>query len=458
MDSGCLMLNLTAFLCDEIRSAATLKGVALKKAEFQSMVESQLGNSIGSLSNESPSNRLLCEAIAQRIAQSPNQRISFAEFMELALYHPEQGYYATNHANIGAGGDFFTSPHLGRDFGELLAEQFVDMWQQMGCPDPFTLVEMGAGQGLLVQDIVRYLHRHQFEMFEALHYIIIERSPALRAEQQQRFAKLTQSWGRLSWQAWDEIPSGSIVGCCFSNELVDAFPVHQVCKHSGELQEIYVTVNSTDQEAKPTTENYQFIEQVGDLSTPQLREYFDWVGVDLFTDYYPDGYRTEVNLAALDWLATVADRLQRGYVLTIDYGYRADRYYSPVRSQGTLQCYYQHAHHSDPYAYVGRQDITAHADFTALERKGEDCGLTTIGFTQQGLFLLALGLGDRIAQLSDATVNEEQSLNDILRRRDALHSLANPLGLGNFGVLVQAKGLANTDALHPLQLRGLQAP
>jgi SAM-dependent MidA family methyltransferase len=161
-----------------------------------------------------------------------------------------------------------------------------------------------------------------------------------------------------------------------------------------------------------------------------------------------------VNLAALDWIETIASRLQRGYLLTIDYGYPATRYYSPGRSQGTLQCYYQHTHHSNPYIYVGRQDITAHVDFTGLERQGDRCGLHTVGFTQQGLFLMALGLGDRLTALSDPTQTEHQSVNDILRRREALHSLMNPMGLGNFGVLLQSKGI-DTQTQIP---KGFQIP
>ncbi|MCY7282183.1 MAG: SAM-dependent methyltransferase, partial [Cyanobacteria bacterium CAN_BIN43] len=163
-------------------------------------------------------------------------------------------------------------------------------------------------------------------------------------------------------------------------------------------------------------------------------------------------YRSEVNLQALDWLETVSDRLHQGYILTIDYGYSAQRYYSPTRTQGTLQCYYQHGHHSNPYLAIGRQDITAHVNFTALEQWGEQFGLQNMGLTQQGLFLMALGLGDRLSALS----NSDQSLQNILSRRESLHALMNPMGLGNFGVLIQSKGLKVTQ--HNQPLTGLSAP
>jgi SAM-dependent MidA family methyltransferase len=393
----------------------------------------------------------LCQIITQRITEQPQQRITFAEFMDFALYHPQHGYYSTKQALGGIQDDFFTSPHLGADFGELLAKQFAQMWERLDRPNPFTLVEMGAGQGLLVQDILRYLHRHQFECFEALEYIVIEKSTALIAEQQRRLQGITKSWKHLHWRTWDDIPSQSIVGCCFSNELVDAFPVHQVAIAGGELQEVYVTIG--DRGLGVGERGSGFVECLAGLSTPRIAEYFKQVDISLLSDHYPEDYRTEVNLAALDWLATVADRLQRGYLLTIDYGYPAHRYYSPTRSQGTLQCYSQHAHHSDPYGAIGRQDITAHVNFTALERYGEQYGLQTIGFTQQGLFLMALGLGDRIANLS--TPDPDTPLQDILRRRESLHALMNPMGLGNFGVLVQAKGL---DDEMGRSLQGLEMP
>ncbi|NJR37711.1 MAG: class I SAM-dependent methyltransferase [Leptolyngbyaceae cyanobacterium CSU_1_4] len=384
------------------------------------------------------SNGVLCEIIVEQIVKSRGQRITFAEFMELALYHPQQGYYATNQSGQGIQSDFLTSSHLGADFGELLAQQFVQMWELLERPSPFTLIEMGAGQGLLVQDILRALHKDHVACFEALRYIIVEKSSALAAEQQRRFGKFAESSGRLTWQTWEEISKNSIVGCCFSNELVDAFPVHQVVRVGETLQEIYLGAS--------------FQEIIGELSTSKLMEYFESVDVNLMAPQYPDGYRSDVNLHALDWLEMVSDRLHQGYLLTIDYGYSAQRYYSPTRTQGTLQCYYQHAHHNDPYWAIGRQDITAHVNFTALERWSERFGLQTMGFTQQGLFLMALGLGDRISALSTS----DQPLQDVLRRRESLHALINPLGLGNFGVLIQSKGLSKTQQSQ--LLTGLSVP
>ena len=408
-------------------------------------------------------NSALCRLIAQRIAERPQQRITFAEYMDWVLYEPKLGYYAANASQIGVIGDFFTSPHLGPDFGELLAEQFAEMWHVMGCPVPFTLVEMGAGQGLIAADVMRYLRDRQRSVtlpsshttppfdygkfWAALNYIIVEKAEALIAEQQRLLAPLMQTTPKLKWRSLEELPDDSITGCVFANELVDALPVHRWGVKDGHLQEIYVT-NAAPHQSSP------FREVLDHPSTPQIAENLAWLGIDWSQPLYPDAYRSELNLAALDWQQTVAQKLHRGYLLNIDYGYTTTQYYHPSRSQGTLQCYYRHAAHNDPYAYVGHQDITAHVNFTTLEQQGEDVGLQTHGFTQQGLFLMALGLGDRL--LANNTTSNPEALPDIIRRREALHSLINPLGLGNFGVLVQSKGLTSHERTQTL--KGLQLP
>lgn len=403
-------------------------------------------------------NESLKNLIVDTIANAPHKRITFAEYMDLVLYHPEQGYYATGAVNIGSEGDFFTSPHLANDFGELLAEQFAQMWEILGQPSPFTLVEMGAGQGLLAGDVLRYLYRQHPNCFESLEYIIIEKASGLIAQQQQLLKNLNLPNTQLPirWCSLEQIPEESITGCFFSNELVDALPVHQVVIEEGKLQEIYVTISNTSDNI------INFVEVIDTLSTSQLSEYFEFVGIDFISSgAYPNGYRTEVNLAALDWLKRVSTRLRRGFLLTIDYGYPAARYYQPARHQGTLQCYWHHQHHDNPYIYVGHQDITAHVDFTALERQGELCGLERVGFTQQGLFLMALGLGDRITALSSYNSTRGQAkanaqdVMKIMQRREVLHQLINPMGLGGFGVLIQSQGLTVEEGQ---ALKGLNVP
>ncbi|MDK2411205.1 class I SAM-dependent methyltransferase [Aphanizomenon sp. PH219] len=392
----------------------------------------------------------LCQAIAHRIITSPQKRITFAQYMDMVLYHPEHGYYSSDAIKIGfRGSDFFTSASLGADFGELLAKQFYQMWEILDQPIHFDLVEMGAGQGILASHILNYIQQEYPDFFGAVKYIIVEKSQSLKQEQQQRLQDFAVDWCNL-----EEIPSKSINGCFFSNELVDAFPVHQFILAAGELREIYVTLAELNPEISEIQiiRNPLFIEVIGEPSTPQLGEYFKLVGIDLSQNTYENGYRSEINLAALNWLGIVADCLERGYVLTIDYGYPAHRYYNPRRSQGTLQCYYQHRHHDNPYINIGQQDITAHVDFTALSSWGERCGLKQVGWTQQGLFLMSLGIGERIAALS----SQQQPISQLLQRREGLHQLINPSGLGNFGVLVQSQGLTEKQASQPLQ--GLVVP
>jgi SAM-dependent MidA family methyltransferase len=368
-------------------------------------------------------NLQLVETICDRITTSTQQRITFADYMELVLYDPQFGYYASNADCIGKSGDFITSPHLAPEFGELLAIQIKQLWEILGSPDRFSLVEMGAGQGLLAVQILEYLQRKHPEFFGALEYLIVETAPAMIAAQQQRLNALP-----VRWCEWSEIGDRSIVGCFISNELIDALPVHQVIVENGRLQELYVTV---DRDSKT------FAELVDELSTDRLKQYWQLNNIDLLSDKYSDGYRTEVNLAALDWLKLVEQKLDRGYIISIDYGYSADRYYNPIRSQGTLQCYYEHYHHNDPYINIGNQDLTAHIDFTAIQNQGELLGLETIGFTKQGMFLMALGLGDRISTVSSSS----SDIQTILTRRQNLHQLIDPMGVGKFGILIQSKGL-----------------
>jgi SAM-dependent MidA family methyltransferase len=360
----------------------------------------------------STSSDQLLELLIARIHQQPNRRITFASYMDLVLYAPEVGYYARTPDRIGSRGDFFTSPHLGTDFGEMLAIQLAEMWELLDRPQPFMVVEMGAGQGLLAKDILNYWQQ-QYPALLA-DYVIVETSAAMRRCQQQVLVDRS-----VRWVEWADILPESITGCLFSNELIDALPVHQVVVKDGALQEVYVTIDNDN----------QLQEILGTPSTPGLLEYFEQAEIPILS--YENGYRTEVNLAAIDWLQTVSSKLKKGYLLSIDYGYTSQRYYNPQRSQGTLQCYYQHRYHSNPYLHIGQQDLTAHVDFTSLIRQGSLLGLQELGFTKQGMFLMALGLADRIAEPGT------------LERREALHQLIDPIGLGGFGVLLQGKNVAN---------------
>jgi SAM-dependent MidA family methyltransferase len=366
------------------------------------------------MTSRASSTEQLLALLSDRTQSAKNHHLTFAEYMEIVLYAPGLGYYDRRLTRIGSRGDFFTSPHLGSDFGEMLAIQLVQMWHHLGKPCPFTVVEMGAGQGLIAQDILGYWQQHHPEI--CADYIIIETAAAMRHCQQLLLKDLP-----VRWTTWDNLTP--IVGCFFSNELIDALPVHQVVVQEGQLQEVYVWAN----------QEQGIQEELGSISTPRLLEYFEAAQIPILS--YQSGYRTEVNLAALDWLKTVDSKLERGYLLSIDYGYLSDRYYNPQRSQGTLQCYYQHHYHNNPYVNIGQQDLTAHVDFGSLIRYGNILGLQELGFTKQGLFLMELGLGDRITQPKT------------LERRQVLHQLIDPMGLGGFGVLLQGKKVDDAVSL-----------
>ncbi len=375
---------------------------------------------------------MIPDRLHQAILNAPQQQLTFAQFMELVLYDPVIGYYHRQSSPIGFTGDFVTSPYLSPDFSQLIAVQVRQMWIKLGQPEQFCLVEMGAGPGRLAADFLDYAQQQLPDFFQALHYQIIERSQTFR-QQQEAVLGAWHASGKVSWHDWDSLEPG-IIGCFLSNELVDAFPVHRVCWVDGTLQEVYVGLDATQT---------QLTERLGQLSSSRLADYFALIEIDLNSQAYPNGYTTEVNLAALDWLTQIASYLQQGFILTIDYGYPAATYYHPSRSDGTLQAYVQHQHHNNPYLYLGEQDLTAHVDFTALQHWGQRHGLATLRFTHQAPWLMSLGLGERLAQNNLTGTNLQQTL----QRREVLHQLINPLGLGGLRVLCQSKNVNAAQGL-----------
>lgn len=381
-------------------------------------------------------NNPLLEKIFETINNSPDKKITFAEYMNLCLYDLEYGYYNSDKIIIGNQGDFFTSPSLSADFGELLSIQLEEFWQILGKPSNVKLVEMGAGNGNLALVIINYILNHYPNFASNVEYIIIEKSPTLKLKQQQLLLNNFPNSISIKWENWDSIADNSVTGCFFSNELIDAMPVHLIIYSQQKLQEIYITENSN-----------KLLTKVDSLSHENISNYFNIVGVNFSENFYPENYQTEVNLQSIDWLHQVFTKLKQGYLLTVDYGYTAQKYYHPQRSQGTLKCYYQHRHHDNPYVNIGSQDITSHVNFTALEKYGELLGLSSLGYTKQALFLMSLGLGDRLNELS----NGKMSLTKVLQRRQELHSLINPEGLGNFGVLLQSKNITSKENQHCFQ-------
>ena len=356
--------------------------------------------------------------------------IPFAEFMELALYHPD-GYYAARRG-ISASGDYYTSPIVHPAFGALIAVQLRVMWETQGRPSRFHVVEAGAGDGTLARDILSFAGEWADEFAGALRYVAVDRAPAAEGERD-----------GVRWIRDGGLPLSGIVGCVLSNELLDAFPVHRFAIEDGELLELYVTLD----------DDGRFSERLGLPSTPAIGERLSRLGRRL-----PDGFKSEVNLGIEGWIREAASALERGYVLTIDYGAEADALYSDARSGGTFQTHYRHVGGSSPYQRVGRQDMTAHVDFSALLDAGRDVGLRPAFLTTQGEFLRSLGLDRMMSSMR----HSELDARELAANLRATSELAKPDGLGGFRVLVQEKrsGISRSSELLPDEalLEGLPFP
>lgn len=348
--------------------------------------------------------------------------IPFSQFMEWCLYHPDYGYYRSERMNIGRDGDFYTSPCVHPLFGGLIAKQLSQMSEQWGGPF-FDVVEQGGGRGFLCEDVLQWAKKNSSVFYQRLRYHLIETSPFLLKEQRERLGEHEKE-GKVFWMDPEAFEEGRalVEGCFLSNELVDAFPVHQVIFDRGNLKEIYVT-----------QDHGQLKEQWGKLSDPRIVSYFQSMGITL-----QEGQRAEVNLKALDWMEKVARCLKKGFVLTIDYGYLAKELYGSHRREGTLLCYTQHQTSENPYERLGEQDITSHVNFTGLIQKGEEVGLRFTGLVPQYQFLIALGLLQEMESLG-----REMPEMDALQLRLSLKHLIEPeMGMGEvFKVLIQHKGM-----------------
>jgi SAM-dependent MidA family methyltransferase len=322
--------------------------------------------------------------------------LSFHDFMEDALYHPTLGYYTSRRETIGREGDFVTSSDLGPAFGRLLAQRFARMAETLDLPtEAFTIVELGAGRGLLAREILEH---------QRFSYRILERSSTMRDRQRESLAGFDVAW-------LDALPA-RFTGCVFSNEFFDALPVRRVVRRNGRLCEIYVTD--------------EFKEIEGDPQEP--------LDVPI-----SEGQLADINTDAPRWIQRIGASLERGYHLAIDYGYEDREFYA--RPSGTLMCYWKHQAVEDPYVRIGEQDITAHVNFSDLMRAGAGVGLETEAFTTQMSFLMELGIlheFERLAPRRDA---------DAVQRRMALKKLFLPGGMGErFKVLLQRKGMATVPA------------
>jgi len=305
--------------------------------------------------------------------------LSFARYMELALYAPGLGYYSAGAAKLGAAGDFVTAPEISPLFGRCLAHQVAQVLIQLGEGD---LLEVGAGTGLMAGDLLEAL-----AAADCLprRYLILERSAELRARQQALLeARLPGLCERVVWLT--RLPE-RLVGVVIANELLDALPVH-----------VFTLTKTGAAERCVERREGRWQWRDGPLTDPALAQR---VAALQREAALPTGYTSEIGLAAEAWIRSVGECITAGLVLLIDYGFPRREYYHPQRSGGTLMCHYRHRAHADPLILTGLQDITSHVDFSAIAEAGSDVGLEVAGYTTQGAFLLATGIVELLNDAAD---------------------------------------------------------
>ncbi len=344
--------------------------------------------------------------------------ITFVEFMEMALYHPGLGYYTSGKEVWGGGGDYITNADAGPVFTKLIARQIEEMWRALSAPEDFTLIEAGGGRGLILKGILNSLKEFFPELYEAVKAVMVERSDC-HLDGARLDGKTVDCYNDI--KSVGNIQNGVI----FTNELLDALPFHRVVGSSEGLKELYVDID-------PNDGGGGFVDVAREPSTERLGEYFASLNIDL-----EEGQEAEVSLSSIDWIKEAGAILEKGFVISIDYGLPARELYSPER-QGTLLCHYRHTINDDPYRSLGFQDITAHVDFTSVVSSGVEGALNLTGFTNQSHFLMGLGIAEELKEAK----GESAECLEAITHNQSIKELIMPGGGGeNFKVLVQHKGI-----------------
>lgn len=346
--------------------------------------------------------------------------ITFHDWMEAALYDPREGYYCRPHlTRWGRAGDYRTSPERSPLFSATFARYFASLYEELGSPPLWTILEAGAGAGHFACGVLETLKRFHPRVFATTRFIIDEASTDARQGAQD---KLRPFDDRIDYRRLYEIETPIDTGIIFSNELLDAFPVHRVTLRDGRLFELCVDVTDSGE--------FTWVEK--ETMTPRLAKYFERVHITL-----AEGQIIEINLDAKEWIARAATILRSGFIITVDYGAEAEELYSaPHRRLGTLRAFHQHRFADDPLARPGEQDLTTTVDWTDIKRVGEECGLKTISLERQDEFLLRAGLLEQLELMTAEAANETEAV--ILRA--SAREMILPSGLStSFQVLVQAK-------------------
>ena len=372
---------------------------------------------------------LLIELIKAEIA-AQNGSISFAQYMALALHAPGLGYYSAGSSKFGDAGDFVTAPEISSLFSQCIARQCQQVIVDI---DHAEILEVGAGSGVMGCDILLELER-----LECLpeKYSILEISADLRERQQKFFEqRIPHLLNRVQWL--DQLPAKGFSGVVLANELLDAMPVHRFNIEQQSVSELHIKISDSG-------EAFEWCEF--ELSDPRLSARLKDIRELLPEESQQQGYASEINLAAEDWLRSIAQMMQQGLLLIIDYGFPVHEFYHPQRDEGTLMCHYRHRAHDDALILAGLQDITAHVDFTALAEAAHDSGMSVSGYTNQAQFLLATGITDAMAGL-----NEEGDLQRQIEMAQQIKKLTLPHEMGElFKVLALTKNLEQIFVEKPL--------
>ncbi|NTW05639.1 MAG: hypothetical protein HGA27_05945 [Peptococcaceae bacterium] len=350
--------------------------------------------------------------------------------MELALYHPVHGYYMSDRVKTGKKGDFYTSPHVSRLFGMILADQINQMWIVSGKPNQWMILEGGAGNGRLAGDIIDHCGAVHPHMFKVLEYVILDKSPFMISLQKEILSDLSRRPGKgIRWiKSPEDIGDQSVVGCVISNELFDSFPVHRIKKSAGAIREIFISIDGES-----------LCEALDSVASEGLEKYI--------LDNNPnlaEGQTIEVNLAMKQHLEGIGRIMKKGFHLTVDYGGLVSDIFSDVGKEGTLRCFYRHKLCNNPYEKPGHYDMTANVNFTDFYRWGEDAGLKPLGYSRQKDFFFNLGILDYLEDMQKIGCSDEALLKNTL----AVKKLIMPEGMGNvFKVAVQYKGIKERPIL-----------
>jgi SAM-dependent MidA family methyltransferase len=358
----------------------------------------------------------LAHALHTEIAQ--RGPVSFRDFMARALYDPDYGYYGSGKARVGRSGDFFTNVSVGALFGRLLARQFAEMWQRLGEPTDFAIVEQGANSGDFAVDVLGGLRDLAPACFAATTVWLVEPLEKLRQSQGERLREFGPE--KVRWvEALGTLPS--FQGVHFSNELLDAFPVHRVCWRGDHWVERCVDFRD---------ERFVFVD--AEIASKDLLAHLARLPA------VPSDYETEVNLAVAPWLAETAAKLRAGFILAIDYGYPRAEYYRPERASGTLSAYAAHKREPDLLQRPGEIDLTAHVDFTTVAETATEHGLQLAGFTDQHHFMVGLS---RLHFPDDYAITAAGQ-----RELRAFKTLMHPTLMGqSFHAICLAKGVSETN-------------